>query len=440
MVLPPIMLAMGFGLDASRREWIFVAVLSVIGILGGRLTLEFRFGGVETPVSPDGVAWVLAAIVLPPPLAMLTCYAAVISVMRYGFWREFLNGGAVASSVGITSLVIHTLFPDIAASQVLLVGLFAALVFIALQVGEGLIILESRRRGAAKEHLNESWFVAGFEVFLPTIAIGLVAPILDEPLRVGGVLIAFQVITYAGLSVLKSEQVQRAKNVFLTDTFSRYVPATVVDQLTEEDAAVTLGGEEVEVSVMFADVRSFTSWSETLAPTEIIAELNEFLGELTQAVFDTGGTLDKFTGDGLMAFWGAPVHQPDHAQRACAAACDMFVRVDACNARRVADGKPALKIGVGVHSGWALVGNVGHEQRLDYTAIGDTVNLAARLEGETKTAKCSALISQATLDALDDRQAFGDLAPVGALTVKGRREPVQAYVLVPLDASSQHAV
>ena len=130
-----------------------------------------------------------------------------------------------------------------------------------------------------------------------------------------------------------------------------------------------------------------------LAPADIITELNDLLAEVSQAIFDTNGTLDKFTGDGLMAFWGAPLEQPDHALRAC---------------------------------------GVGHEERHDYTAIGDTVNLAARLEAATKDAGCAVLVSGATRALLGgDTSILGELPRHGEITVKGRAEAVEAYILAP---------
>jgi adenylate cyclase len=146
---------------------------------------------------------------------------------------------------------------------------------------------------------------------------------------------------------------------------------------------------------------------------------------------DEDGTLDKFTGDGLMAFWGAPFEQPDHAARACRAALAMLQNLDRVNQRRAADGQEPFAIGVGVHSGTAVVGNVGHDKRLDYTAIGDTVNLAARLEAATKELGSVMLVSASTIGRLSEEMRERAMR-IGDITVKGRKQPVEVWALQPL--------
>lgn len=229
----------------------------------------------------------------------------------------------------------------------------------------------------------------------------------------------------------RSEQLVESEvaNRRLRGQFSRYVPEAVVEQLVAEGQEIELGGEQREISVLFCDIRGFTSWSEHLPPTQIVVELNGLLGELSDCVFETGGTLDKFTGDGLMAFWGAPLEQPDHARRACDTAMMMVERLAAFNEQMGCD----FKIGIGIHSGAAVVGNIGHGERHDYTAIGDTVNLSARIEAATKDHDAALLVSQHTYAALaeDTRERFHD---VGAIAVKGRAQLVRVHRLV-LDAA-----
>ncbi|MCW2924940.1 MAG: adenylate cyclase, partial [Thermoleophilia bacterium] len=385
----------------SARVLAYAVLLLVIGVVSGHLEIEFRFASTPTSVVPDGVAWIVAAIVLPAPMAMVVAILSSVPALRNGVRRELANGGALASTLGIVSWGVHSVAgtPDVRILMV--VGFAAGVAFYAIQLLEGVAYLESVERGSGREFLVNCWKVDTFHVVLPTIAVGIVAPFVANPLLTCAMLAGYQALVYLGLTVLRSEQVHRSRSRYLSDTFSRYVPAAMVEQLSEEEAAVTLGGAEVEITVMFVDVRGFTSWSEHLQPTEIVTQLNELLGACTEAIFTTGGTLDKFTGDGLMAFWGAPVRQADHAARACHAALDMLDRIAQLNEER-APGTPRLYIGVGVHTGTALVGNIGHSERLDYTAIGDTVNVAARLEAATKEAGCDALASASTLALLAD--------------------------------------
>jgi class 3 adenylate cyclase/HAMP domain-containing protein len=214
----------------------------------------------------------------------------------------------------------------------------------------------------------------------------------------------------------------RDEHHLLARSFSQYVPASVVEQLLERGETVELGGTQKDVSVLFCDIRGFTSWSEKLPPTTVVAELNALLAVLCDCVFETDGTLDKFTGDGLMALWGAPLDQPDHADRACRAALMMEDRLSAFNAEHGMD----FRIGVGIHSGAAVVGNIGHDRRHDYTAIGDTVNLSARIEAATKELGATVLVSKETI-ARAGLPVVRRFEQVGDISVKGRSQQVTVF-------------
>lgn len=224
----------------------------------------------------------------------------------------------------------------------------------------------------------------------------------------------------------RMHEAMRDEHHLLASSFSQYVPASVVAQLLERGETVELGGQQRDVSVLFCDIRGFTAWSEQLPPTQVVAELNELLAVLSDCVFETDGTLDKFTGDGLMALWSAPLDQPDHADRACATARLMAERVHAFNE---AKGVDAFRIGVGIHSGPAVVGNIGHDRRHDYTAIGDTVNLSARIEAATKELGVTVLVSSDTIERASAATAHG-FAQVGAISVKGRSRQVVVHQLL----------
>jgi adenylate cyclase len=203
----------------------------------------------------------------------------------------------------------------------------------------------------------------------------------------------------------------------VTDLFGRYVsPEIARDILSRsETAPIELGGEQREITVLFADIRGFTALSERLSPRRVVEILNQHLARMAEVVFEHRGTVDKFTGDGLMALFGAPLPQASHAAQAVRAA----LALQAC-AQQVNDG--TLQYGIGIHTGEAVVGNIGSQRRLDYTAIGDTVNLASRLESLATPGQI--LISQATYEHTQDEIQAREIGPS---LVKGRQEPVIVY-------------
>lgn len=215
---------------------------------------------------------------------------------------------------------------------------------------------------------------------------------------------------------------------WVKNLFSRYVSGDVVNELLDVKESIDVHGERREVSILFSDIRSFTSLSEDLDPAELVLQLNEYFEEMLEAIEFERGTFDKFIGDGLMAIFGAPLHMPDHAERACNAALDMIERLDRLNEDREDRGLLPLKIGIGIHTGEAIIGNIGSPSwRVDYTAIGDAVNLASRLESSTKELGVQILVSRQTVDAASS-QAY---APRGAITVKGRSQATEVFELLP---------
>jgi len=216
--------------------------------------------------------------------------------------------------------------------------------------------------------------------------------------------------------------------------FSRFLNPQVVSQLVDKGATPeSLSGQEKEVTVLFSDIRGFTAHSETHPPGEIVGLLNRYFSRQVEVIFRHGGTLDKFIGDCIMAFWGAPVERPDHARAAVAAALEMTQVLEAFKRELAAQGSDiaeAFDVGIGLHSGRAVVGFIGAEQKLDYTAIGDTVNLASRIEGLTKGVS-RVLVSRDTVEACGS--AF-DFAPRGSYKVKGRTQEVELFEPAPKPA------
>ena len=189
---------------------------------------------------------------------------------------------------------------------------------------------------------------------------------------------------------------------------------------------MALGGEEKEITLLFSDIRGFTTLSEKMAPCDLIKVLNRYFSAMTEEILAQGGVLDKYIGDAIMAFWGAPIADPDQADHALAAALGMIGRLKKLNEELRAAGEPEINIGIGLYTGPAVVGNVGSEQRLSYTAIGDTVNVASRLEGLTKDYKVQLILGAPTKDRIKNRVAFKHL---GEATVKGRKEPIGIYTI-----------
>src|SRR5688500_9109982 len=215
---------------------------------------------------------------------------------------------------------------------------------------------------------------------------------------------------------LAREEVARAN-------YSRFLPEYVVKQLLENPDSFKLGGVNQTLTVLFADIRGFTRLSENAAPDRVVHLLNNYFTAMSDVVFAHGGTLDKYIGDGLMALFGAPTATPEDACNAVAASVAMQRRMEDINTQLRADGLSEIAIGIGLHTGVATVGYIGSERRSEYTAIGDTVNLAARLEQNATPGQI--ILSDATARAAAD--AGCDVRPRPPITVKNREQPVPIY-------------
>jgi adenylate cyclase len=224
---------------------------------------------------------------------------------------------------------------------------------------------------------------------------------------------------------LYEEQRERAR---VRSLFDRYVSSAAIDQMLSQPDSYALSGQRREMTIMFSDIRGFTSLSEQLTPDQVVEILNHYLGVMTEIVFKHEGAIDKFEGDAILAIWNAPLEVKDHPTKAIQCAIEMAHRLSEMQQEWAATGQRVLRNGIGINTGMCFVGNIGSAQRMDYTVIGDTVNLAARLEALTKEVGVQILFTRETRDKLteDIRSRF-----VASATVKGREKPVEIYTVDP---------
>jgi len=214
----------------------------------------------------------------------------------------------------------------------------------------------------------------------------------------------------------------------LRSSLVRYVSNHVADKILSSGETPTLTGERRRITVLFSDVRGFTTLSEKMPPEEVVALLNSYFERMIDIVFKHEGTLDKFIGDGLMAFFGAPQNDPHHEAHAVRAALDMRVEMAKLQERWMREKQLDIRIGIGIHTGYAVVGNIGSDLKMQYTAIGDTVNLSARLESASKELGTDIIVSEDTRAAIADEFAFQAL---DSIRVKGRETPISVYSVEP---------
>ncbi|MFO0794521.1 MAG: adenylate/guanylate cyclase domain-containing protein [Candidatus Brocadiaceae bacterium] len=204
--------------------------------------------------------------------------------------------------------------------------------------------------------------------------------------------------------------------------FKHYVSEEVVEELLQYPGTIPLGGNRVQVTVLFADIRDFTSFSENRDPWQVVAVLNSFFARMVDIILKNKGTLDKYIGDGLLAFFGAPITRSGHADMAVISAIEMVSQLETLNRELNLD-KP-LSIGIGIHSGEAIVGNIGSAQKMEYTIIGDTVNIASRIERITRESNANILITGETFELLNNR---GNISLDKEVVLRGRTKPIMIY-------------
>jgi adenylate cyclase len=279
----------------------------------------------------------------------------------------------------------------------------------------------------------------GWRALLDALALAVVFTIAAQVAFNSGAIVSFvypllalALGTLGTLGVLYvGEAIERER---VRDVFSRFVPAGVVDEvLASTDENLRLGGVERDCTVLFCDLRGFTSFSESQSAARVIEVVNHYLDEMSQAILAAGGTLIAYMGDGIMAVFGAPLEQPDHADRALKAAREMIgPRLEHFNVWLAEQGfEHSFRMGVGLNSGPVMAGNVGSEQRVEYTAIGDTTNTASRLEGMTKDSEAMLFIADSTRQRMHG--STGDLTFVGEFEIRGRTAKLVVWTVSPSD-------
>lgn len=234
----------------------------------------------------------------------------------------------------------------------------------------------------------------------------------------------FAVLTAFTAATLANYNVEGKKKRFIKNVFQYYLSPHVIENMIEDPSKLRLGGERKEISSFFSDLAGFTSISESLSPEDLVHLLNAYLSEMTDIILDTGGTLDKYEGDAIIAFWNAPVDQTDHALRAAKAAVLCQKRLAEIRGPFKDKFGHELHMRIGLNSGQAVVGNMGAENRFDYTAMGDTVNLASRLEGACKQYHIPILMGESTYDQIRDVYAARE---IDLIRVLGKKKPVHVY-------------
>ena len=289
---------------------------------------------------------------------------------------------------------------------------------------------------AVSQARNQAVVITAFMVVLGLVGAVALATLLARPIyrlmdatdavAQGDFSVSVPVTTRDELGVLTESFNRMARSLrekeMIKRAFTRYVAREVVEEVLKDPEHAMLTGERREATVLFCDIRGFTSMSERLTPEQVVSLLNEFYTLMIETVFKHDGTLDKFLGDAVMAVFGAPIAHPDHAARAVRTALDMRQAIAELGRRRRAAGQDSFEVGIGVSLGEVVAGTVGTEQRMEYTVIGDSVNVASRLQDRAKPG--SILLSRRTYQAVRD---LVDAKSLGAMKVKGKEEEVEVY-------------
>jgi adenylate cyclase len=235
------------------------------------------------------------------------------------------------------------------------------------------------------------------------------SPVFDESNEFSGLVLAFEDLS--NINKVKS-------------TFKKYVSENIVDELLKTDKSLELGGGKNKVCILFCDIRGFTAMSEKMIPEDVVSLLNHYFQEMIDVVFDNNGTLDKIIGDELMVLYGVPIESENDPQKAVDTAKQMFLKLKEFNEVNKSRGFPKIKIGIGINYGEVISGNIGSDRQMNYTVIGDNVNLAARLCSHAKSSQI--VISKSVFEKIDDKSDFKKME---AIELKGKSKKIENWIL-----------
>lgn len=390
---------------------------------------DLRVGALDIPVSADGEIWIYySGLPNMPVISAADLFdpakAATLAGQIQG--RILLVG---TSAVGLRDIVATPVDPAMAGVKVHaeIIDQIASGVFLqrpdwmigaerAAAIAVGLVLLLVLATVTPALSVMTGLLLAGLVGGGSWLAFSRALTLFDPLLPLAS--LGAVLLTALPLLLMLTHREKR----FVRESFGRYLSPTLVERLSENPEGLTLGGEDRELTILFSDIRGFTTLSENLTPTELTGLLNNFLTPMTDVLLQREATIDKYIGDAVMAFWNAPLDIADHPQKACLAALDMVAALERLNRESGMD----LKIGIGLNTGMACVGNLGSDQRFSYSCLGDSVNLASRVEGMTKLYDVSILVT-------DDVRALTTgllFAEVDRVRVVGRQAPVTLHALM----------
>lgn len=274
------------------------------------------------------------------------------------------------------------------------------------------------------------WGIKGITIVSPLIIIGYIFGAIyafDYGLIMNMVYLPLTVISVYTSETIYAYRATKKEKQQIKDALSKYVAPAVVSEIMKHPENLKLGGQKKEITIFFSDIRGFTTISEKLTPEKLVHLLNEYLTAMTDIIMKRQGLVDKYIGDAVMAFWGAPLEQKDHAENACYSSLEMKETLNSLNKKWAKEGFPEIKIGIGLNTGPAVIGNMGSYERFNYTAMGDTINTGSRLEGLTKQYGVMIIASEDTQKKAGDGFVF---RKIDLVQVKGKYKPTYIYELV----------